>query len=84
MKYTLKTILKGFGLPIAIGIMFTLLTINLPAQPPPPPNGGNDPGSGNNNVGGNAPIAGGVGILLTLSAAYGIKKVYHINKDENE
>lgn len=62
----------------------TLLTINLSsltAQTPPPPNGGQTPVEGNNTpVGGGSPIAGGLGILLVLGAAYGGKKVYDFQK----
>ncbi len=39
--------------------------------PPPPPSGGH--GSGANEPGGGAPIGSGIGILLTLGAAYGGK-----------
>jgi hypothetical protein len=81
MKRNFKTLLKAFGALITV----TLLTINLSAQdPPPPPNGGGDPGSGNTPVGGGAPIAGGLGIFLALGAAYGIKKVFQFNKNDNE
>jgi len=81
--------MKTFTKALATLITITLLTINLStlsAQTPPPPNGGNGaPTPGNNTpVGGGAPIAGGVGILLALGAAYGFKKVYYINKNENE
>lgn len=67
--------------------LLLVLSISTFGQTPPPPNGGDnptDPGSGNTPVGGGAHIAGGVGILLALGAAYGMKKVYHINKNENE
>jgi hypothetical protein len=71
----MKTLTKTLATLITI----TLLTINLSAQTPPPPNGGNnpsEPGSGNTPVGGGASIAGGIGILLAMGAAYGGKKVY--------
>jgi len=48
------------------------------AQAPPPPGHGQ---SGDQRPGGGAPIAGGLGILLALGAAYGAKKVYDARKD---
>jgi len=70
--------MKTFSKSILTLITITLLTINsttLSAQepPPPPPPGHN---SGGNVPGGGAPIAGGIGIMLALGAAYGGKKVY--------
>ena len=62
-------------------ITITLLTFNtatLFAQDPPPPPP--DHGTGGNVPGGGAPIAGGIGILLVLGAAYGGKKVYDFKK----
>jgi len=53
------------------------------AQNPPHPNGGNAPGSGTNTpVGGGAPIDGGIGILITLGAAYGLKKVRQFREQD--
>jgi hypothetical protein len=76
--------MKNITKTLATLITITLLTINLSlAQTPPPPNGGNNPNQGGNNntpVGGGAPIAGGIGILLALGAAYGGKKVYDFRK----
>jgi hypothetical protein len=77
--------MKTFIKTLASLITITLLTINLStisAQTPPPPNGGNGaPTPGNNTpVGGGAPIASGIGILLALGAAYGGKKVYDYRK----
>jgi len=75
--------MKTFTKSIAALLTITLLTINFStAQTPPPPNGGNGaPTPGNNTpVGGGAPIAGGIGILLALGAAYGWKKVYDFRK----
>jgi hypothetical protein len=70
MKTLIKTIITLFTI--------TLITINpLSAQngdPPPPP--GEHGQTGNQPPGGGAPIAGGIGILLALGAAYGGKKVW--------
>jgi hypothetical protein len=74
-------IMKTFTKTLATLITITLLAINLLGQTPPPPNGGETPGEhGNTPVGGGAPIAGGIGILLALGAAYGGKKVYDNRK----
>ena len=77
MKNTIYTILISLMLAFSVSAF---------SQTPPPPNGnGGTPSGGNNTpVGGGAPIAGGIGILLALGAAYGIKKVYQFNKNDNE
>ena len=66
---------------VAVALTVMLFTIHFsPAQTPPPPNGGGDPGGGNTPDPGGAPIAGGIGFLLALGAAYGGKKVYDFKK----
>ncbi len=49
--------------------------------PPPPPV---DPEVGGGPVGGPAPIGAGLGIMLTLAAAYGGAKVYRYFQSEKE
>lgn len=66
-----------------------LVSISLSAQSPPPPNndGGStssDPSGAGNTVGGNAPIASGLFILLGLGAAYGGKKLYDLREEKLE
>jgi hypothetical protein len=88
MKNIIKTaatlFMPGFARACSILIIgtITLLTINpISAQngdPPPPP--GEHGQNGNQPPGGGAPIAGGMGILLALGAAYGGKKVYDLTK----
>ncbi len=59
-------------------LLITTITISyqsIAQGPPPPPNGGN---TGSNQNGGNAPIGGGLFILLGLGAVYGGKKVYNL------
>ncbi len=73
---------------IAAVLAISLITISLSAQSPPPPNNGsgsssNPTGSGN-TVGGNAPIGGGLFLLLGLGAAYGGKKLYDLKKEKLE
>ena len=60
-------------------IIASVTTINLNAQAPPPPPP--DHGSTGNQNGGNAPIGGGLFILLGLGAAYGGKKVFDMHKE---
>jgi len=51
------------------------------SQPPPPPGEHGEPGNQN---AGNAPIDGGLGILLVLGAAYGGKRLYDRSKEQLE
>ena len=77
----MKTIQK-LGLTLIIFFTFSIIALS---QAPPPPNGGASPGGGNTPLGGGgAPIGSGIGILLSLGAAYGAKKVYNkIQKQES-
>ncbi len=54
--------------------------------PPPPPNGGMNSGHGlgGNQGAANAPIGGGLEILLILGAFYTGKKVYQVRKKQDE
>jgi hypothetical protein len=64
-------------------VLFSLLlgSQQLISQPPPPPPGGHGD-TGNQNAG-NAPIGGGLFILLGLGAAYGAKKLYSLHQEQN-
>jgi len=63
-------------------LVFTLFfSMSSIAQPPPPP-GNTGGGAGGTPIGGNAPIGGGLFILLGLGAAYGSRKVYHLVQEE--
>jgi len=76
--------MKTIGKLLVI-IMMVLTTSVLFAQDPPDPNGdGSAPGSGNTPVGGRAAISGGLIVLLTLGAGYGIKKVYYMKAKTTE
>lgn len=52
------------------------------AQMMAPEDPGGEPGSGDDPIGGGAPISGGITILLTLGAAYGGSKIYHLVKGD--
>lgn len=77
--------MKRIILKTITAVIFTLgLLSTLPTQgqpPPPPPSGHGDEG---NQTAGNAPINGGLGILLVLGVAYGGKKVYDLRKEQME
>jgi len=63
---------KAILIILGLGMIFTMgVLAQLPPQPPSDPTAG-----GNQSPGGptGAPIDGGAGILLTLAAAYGLKK----------
>ena len=75
----MKTIAK-----LLVIMMMVLTTSVLFAQGPPDPNGGSDPGTGNTPVGGRAAVSGGLIVLLTLGAGYGIKKVYDMKAKTSE
>jgi len=73
MKKYIKTILLS-----AVILLFAATGFS---QPPPPPGGGH--GQTGNQTGGNAPIGGGLFILLGLGAAYGGKKIHTLNKEKS-
>jgi hypothetical protein len=71
-------------LNIALLSVFLIASQILLAQGPPPPSGGGHGAGGNEAAGGGAPIGGGLGILLTLGAAYGGKKLYNWNQQNQK
>ena len=80
------------GLIFLIGNSFLLICALLLAASPffipdlfadEPPDPGGGPGSGDLPVGGGNAIGGGLIILATLGAAYGIKRVYDFRSSEN-
>ena len=75
MKNIKKYILRTFAILLFVGASITVFS-----QPPPPPDGANDNNDGN-KLGGNAPIGGGLFILLGLGAAYGSRKLYQLRKE---
>lgn len=55
---------------------------SLIAQPPPPA-GGQHNQQGDAPMGGNAPIGSGAAILLTMAAAYGVRKAFTKTTNNN-
>ncbi len=78
MKKILKNIIKAFAILLFVSAAYTVS-----AQGPPPPPSGSEGsgGTSGNQLGGNAPIGGGLFILLGLGAAYGGRKLYQIQKE---
>jgi len=72
--------MKKIKIILIITALFVAINTYAQVPPPPPPNHGN---SGNQS-GGNAPIASGLFILLSLGAAYGGKKVYDLKQKKLE
>ncbi len=73
MKKLLTTLLI-----LTVTATFTTL---LAQDPPPPPGDHGLPGNQNT---GDAPIGGGLFILLSLGAAYGGKRIYELRKERGE
>lgn len=71
---------KLFILIFSLTLLFTVNEIS--AQPGPPA----DHGSTNDEspAGGGAPVAGGIGFLIALGAAYGVRKWQLKAKDNEE
>ena len=77
MKNTKKYILRTFAILLFVGASITVFS-----QPPPPPAGTEN--NQGNKLDGNAPISGGLFILLGLGVAYGGRKAYSLYKPEEE
>ena len=67
---------------IALLVISPIFSIHGFSQSDPPVPGGDPMGGPGGPVGGNAPVDGGLSILLVLSAAYGFKKTYSVKKEE--
>ena len=79
MEYSrkMKAILK-----LLTTLFFVLMMYSVEAQPPPPP--GQVLNTASNAIGGQAPIGGGLLILLGLGVVYSGKKLYNNYKLEKE
>jgi hypothetical protein len=71
-------------------ILFTIAMVSAPfltqqlnAQPPTP-NTGNQGGTAMGGGSGTAPIEGGIAILITLAASYGVRKATLAKKEKEE
>lgn len=62
-------------------IFLVLLTLSMYSQVPPPPPPPSGHGANGNQSGGNAPIGGGLFILLGLATAYGGRTLHKILKE---
>jgi len=78
---------KSSIIVILISIVLTFGQNILAQGPPVPPNGNSHGQQGNQTPGSSgAPIGSGLGILLTLGAAYGTNKLYtrHLKNKKQE
>ena len=79
----MKNIAKFTKITLILSLFMGWSFIALAQGPPPPPGGptGGAHGSSQNQpMGGNAPIGGGLAILLGLGAVWSGRKVYLANK----
>ncbi len=79
--------MKQFNLIKIIAGLFVIILLNFQpleifAQGPPPPP--NEHGTSGNKNSGNAPIGGGLLMLLGLGTAYGLRKAYVSQKETIE
>lgn len=79
----MKNIAKRARITLILTLFLGWGLVSMAQGPPPPPamHGKITNGSANGN-GGNAPIGGGIAILLSLGAAWGGRKVYQAYKIE--
>jgi len=66
---------------LLLGLTLIAFTAPLLAQPPDPGGGGGGPGCFPPPC---IPIDGGLSLLLAAGVAYGGKKIYELNKEEEE
>ncbi|MFH1119326.1 MAG: hypothetical protein V1775_05845 [Bacteroidota bacterium] len=73
---------KLFNILMLSAVMFTCVCsadqVMAQAPPAPPATGGGN--SGDQPIGGNAPIGGGIILLLAMGAGYAVKKGFSQNK----
>ena len=81
IKPNIMNLIKKVAITMLVIIGLTLSIDSVGQAPPPPPP---SHGSSGNQPGGNAPIGGGLFILIGLGAAYGGKKLYDMKKENLE
>jgi hypothetical protein len=79
-KEKMKNITKHAKITLILTLFMGWGLLAMAQGPPPPPPGGGHGATGNQPAGGEAPIGGGIAILLTLGAAWGGRKVYQAYK----
>ncbi|MCK9452139.1 MAG: hypothetical protein M0Q90_10650 [Bacteroidales bacterium] len=80
-KANQKTLFKPVKILLTALLFMTATGLMAQNPPDPPGEGANNSG---NQTGGSAPIGGGLGIMLTLGAAYGARKVYQFKQQKPE
>lgn len=76
MKNTIKTIAI-----VILLVISPIFNINVFPESGPTRPGGSPIGGSGGPVGGNAPIDGGLSILMLFGAAYGFKKTFSLKKE---
>lgn len=74
--------MKKIIIQLSLVFVIAFASNQMMAQVPPPPPSGHGSG-GNQPAGGGAPIGGGLGILLAMGAAYGVRKIIKFNKEHS-
>ena len=75
-----KVISRSFASALLVG--FLMISGSVLADAPPDPGG--DPNTGGGTPVGGSPIGSGLVILMTMGAAYGMKKVYKLHTNESD
>ena len=76
--------MKGRIFLLTAILLFVVLSEIAMGQPHPPPPSGGHGISGNAPSGAGASVGSGVMLLITLSTAYGAKKMHTARKDKSE
>ena len=80
----MKNISKFIKVTLILTLFLGWSLISMAQGPPPPPGGhGATSNQAPGDSGGNAPIGGGIAILLSMGAAWGGRKVYQAYKDRD-
>ena len=72
---------RNFIILLLVSFSIYSATLFGQAGPPDPPV---DPGAGGGPVGSSAPVGSGLGIMLTLGVAYGLKKFKEYQNKEDQ
>jgi len=80
----LKNTIQQTKILLVAALLSMISVVGFAQGGPPPPPSGDPTGNQGDKLGGNAHIGGGILILLTLSLAYGGKRVYDLRDTKKE